>query len=393
MYFRLTGAMKDRFILELRRFWATHPKYRDIVDRIQGKYSFKERPQYGIVVKTGSGTRVDLSPDNYIGVVVSYVYMTKVQNYPGLSIEWVREDSVAIQNNNGAFPSPPGIYYVEMTEDEEFWVDPLYDVYHEQVTLVSPTSAQLQNVPLTGTLRLYEMPAGYQLVEGVNYTLGQAGDITLVQPVTGGRSLVADYRWPGQSMGPFRIKTPCGVNNAIPGVVLAFGRRNEKGDRMAIVVQDRRSPASLEYGGRWDVTLDFDVVSRDVFAQQEIADQTVIYLWGVLRPYLSSEGIEMTDISLGGESEEVADETGDDYFYNSSFSITVQTEWSVHIPLDAYLRAVVPLTQEQARVAAGMTDEQVAAVQSNIRMLESLGLELIRDPFFRDRTLDFEVVR
>ena len=55
----------------------------------------------------------------------------------------------------------------------------------------------------------------------------------------------------------------------------------------------------MEYGGRWDLTMDFDVVSRDVYAQQEIADQTIVYIWGVLRPYLSSEGLEITD-SLGG---------------------------------------------------------------------------------------------
>ncbi len=52
MYNFLTEATKRRFILELRRFWQYHPKYRDIVDHIQNKYSFRERPQYGIILKT-----------------------------------------------------------------------------------------------------------------------------------------------------------------------------------------------------------------------------------------------------------------------------------------------------------------------------------------------------
>ena len=69
IYYFLTESVKRRVILELRRYWSYHPKYPDLPDHIQGKYSFRERPQYGIVIKTGSANRVDLSPDNYLGVV------------------------------------------------------------------------------------------------------------------------------------------------------------------------------------------------------------------------------------------------------------------------------------------------------------------------------------
>jgi hypothetical protein len=85
---------------------------------------------------------------------------------------------------------------------------------------------------------------------------------------------------------------------------------------MAVVVHPIRQPVALEYGGRWDINLEFEVIARDVYAQQEIADFSVIYLWGILRSRLAKEGIEMTEISLGGESEEVYDDTGDDYYYN-----------------------------------------------------------------------------
>ncbi len=401
MYFRLTEAVKRRLIFELRKYWQYHPRYPDLVDHIQGKYSFRERPSYGIICKTSGGNRVDLSADNYLGIIESYVYLTKVQNFPGVAVEWVREDSVAIQNNNGIFPSPPGIYFIEIDADNEelFYVDRLYDVYREQVMMTSATEATAQHAFLDGTLRLYEMPAGYQLVEGTNYTVERdgeskpTGNITLTDALTGGRWLQADYRWPGESTGPHTLYPGRADNTVIPGCVIAFGRRNGKKDRCAVVVQTPRQPAAMEYGGRWDLTMDFDVISRDVYAQQEIADQTVVFIWGILRPALSSEGMEITDLSLGGESEEVYDDNGDDYFYNSSFSLTISTDWSIHVPLGIFLRQASPLTVAQARSMAGMTDEQVATQQNNIRGLEALGLDTMVDPYFKDRTDTFEMVK
>ena len=393
MYYALTEAIKRRVITELRRYWALHPKYPDLPDHIQGKYSFRERPQYGIVIKTGSANRVDLSPDNYIGIVRSYVYLTRVNGYNGLAIEWVREDALAIQNNNGRFPSQPGVYYIDLTQDNEFYVDSLLDVRDESVVTPSTTEGQLMHPFIPGTLLLYEMPAGYQLVEGVNYTADPAtGLITLNKPLLNGQYLLADYRYQGPTSGPWVLHENRANNQAIPGVVLAFGRRNKKGDRMAVVVQPIRDAAALEYGGRWDLQVEIDIVARDVYAQQEIADQSVVYLWGIARSRLSTEGLEMTDISMGGESEEIYDETGDEYFYNSTISMSIQTEWKVHVPLIASIRKAIPLTQEQVEATAALTDEEVAQVENNIRLLENLGLEQIRDPFFIGKTSTYEVV-
>jgi hypothetical protein len=290
------------------------------------------------------------------------------------------------------------VYFIDLTEDDQYYVDQLLDIYREAVMLSDATTGMLANPPLRGTLRLYEMPSGYQLVEGENYTLSvdaqgaPTGEIQLLQALTGGRTLVADYRTVGTTTGPHLLVPERANNQVIPGVVLAFGRRNEKGDRLAVVVENIRRPAALEYGGKWELTLDFDVMARDVYAQQEIADQTVVFLYGVLRSYLSSEGIEITDVTLGGESEEPYDENGDDYFYTSSFSMTVQTDWSIHVPLSTFLRMVTPMTVAQARRIALMSDDELAGWQGDIVMLESLGLEAISDPFFSGRVGTFEVI-
>ncbi len=399
MYFQLTSALKRRLIAELRRYWQYHPKYPDLVSNIQGKYRFDERPQYGITVKTTSGSRADFAADNFKGIIESFVYLAKYQNYPGVAIEWVREDAVSIQNNGGKFPSPPGVYFIELIEEDQFCVDPLLDVHGEIVTMSNDINGQLEHTPLTGTVRLFEMPSAFMMKEDSDYTLMKdplgkpTGEIILTRPLTGGRYLMADYRYPEESTGPYTIYPMQANNHAIPGVVLAFGNRNGKGDRMAVVVQETRCPASLVYGGQWDVSLEIEVISRDLEAQMEISDSTAIYIWGILRAGLSSEGIEITDLSLGGETEEAYDENGDDYFYNANLALTIRTDWEVYVPLNIYLARVAALTKEQAEQVLGLSEDQLIAFQNNMHMVEQLGLELTQDPFFANRSNTYEVIK
>lgn len=373
MFLHLTQATKRRFILELREFWANHPAYPDLPDNIQGKYSFKERPQYGIIVKGGQANKLQLSADNFMGTLKSYCFLAYVPNYTGLSCEWVREDAIAIQDNRGVFPSLPGAYYCEITGEKEFHVDPLYTVQAEQVMMTSPVEGTLLHTPLRRSLRLYELPSSRKLVEGVDYTLNEDGSVfTLREPLPRGLSLTADYRYPGESSGPWPLEYNTGVNKPIPGCVLAFGHRVAVGDRFAVIVTPYRQDAYLQYGGKWEQTLDITVMTRDTNAQMEIADQTAVYLWGILRPTLSSQGVEVTDVSMGGESEEVYDENGDDYFYNSSISVTVETEWGAFVPLTVSIEGFTGTTTMVA---------------------ESLGLRPYRDMYFQHPLKNYEVIK
>ncbi|MEL7340284.1 MAG: hypothetical protein AAGM67_07345, partial [Bacteroidota bacterium] len=74
----MSQGVVNRTIHELRRFWAAHPRYPDLVNNIQGKYAFTERPQYGIVVKSSgiSNTPMDLS--NVTGTVISHLSLKRV---------------------------------------------------------------------------------------------------------------------------------------------------------------------------------------------------------------------------------------------------------------------------------------------------------------------------
>ena len=390
MYYVLSHALTRRFIEELRGFWSYHPRYRDdLVNNIQGKYSFDERPQHGIIVKNSGGSLVKMAADNFMGTVHSYAYLTKVDGFNGTFIEWIREDAVAIQQNHGKFPSKAGVYYIEVTSyDEntglgEFYVDSLLDVRGEQVTMVDNQEGTLQRKPLDGTLSMYRLPSNlpvqhYQYNETDN-------SIRLVKPLAEGHTIVADYRYPAPSIGPIPFKSMRANNTAIPGVVLGFGREVEAGDRLAVVVSNRREPAYQEFGGRWSLGIDIDVISRDIYSQREIIDRTVTYVFGTLRPRLSTEGIEILDINLGGEMEEVYDETGDEYFYNASFSMTVETEWSIHVPLGPWIRSVSSIKKEDLAQGEANPTEPPS--------LRSLGLRRSIDPFIPGRNSTYEVIK
>lgn len=392
--------MKRRFISELRRYWSYQPRYRDLVDNIQGKFSFRgDRPQRSIVIKAGSASQEVLSADNFIGTVHSYIFLCKYRTAPGLSVEWVREDAGAIQRNGGMFPSPPGIYYIEVQTDPDdpdgfiFFVDPLLDSRGEAVQMISPTVGQLAQVPYSGSLRLFEQPSQFLLSDPASYTLDETtGRINLVAPLLQGHYLVADYRYQGTSTGPHVARPNYANSTAIPGVVLAFGTRMQDKDALSVVVQPIRSISALEYGGRWDVSLDFEVSARDVEDQEAIADQSVIYIYGILRSYLPAEGMEITEVSLGGESEETYDDNADDYFYTSSFSLTVQTDWFVWVPIQGYIRDAIPLTLEQSKAIEGLSEEELQGMTGNIKMLASIGLEVISDPFFRNKSSTYETI-
>lgn len=394
--------MQRKFIEELRKYWSYHPKYKDIVAHIQGKYSFRERPQFGIVLKNSAGNQAQLAADNFQGTVQSYVYLAHVEGKPNLSVEWVREDFLAIQANDGFFPSEPGIYFLDFCDDlgnptdQAFFVDPLLDVIDETPIQINDTQYQLQQGKfLEGTLKLYRMPGNIRLYDGTNYTADpETGEITLVDDLADDEFVSADYRCPGETTGPWKVFENRALREPIPGAVLAFGRRITPGDRLAVVVQRKRTVSALEFGGRWDLTLDVDVIARDPLSQREILDQTALYLWSTARPRLSSQGIEILAVNMGGETEEVYDENADDYFYNASFSMQLQTDWAIHVPLGITLRGVepgggdpiepgtAPLTAPFIEQIAGLTDEQIAEIQSNIKAMEAAGLRMPWDPFF-----------
>lgn len=407
MFANLTESIKRRFIMELRNYWSTEPQYKDNLV-IQGKFSFDERPQQAIILKGNSASPSSLAADHFMGTVASYCALTGYYGKLGTSIEWVKEDSVAIQRNNSEFPSPPGVYYVEIVEEEVlvrgeprnklvFYVDPLLEIVNERPIRIN--NYTFQNTVGNfhqGSLRVFEVPSNIPYYEGVNYTADPlTGEITLNSALPPNLSLSIDYRYAGQSTGPFPVEENGTNNTAIDGVVLAFGRRAYDGDIMCVLVSGTREDAYLQYGGNWELSLDFDIMARDLYSQGEIADRTVMYLYTELRDRLGREGIVITNVSHGGEGEETYDENGDDYFYTASVSVEVMSDWFMFKPLPRYLSRLVPHQLSTEISQSTLSDDELieSGNPTTLTLVESLKLVELRDPFYSNRTKDFELIR
>lgn len=341
MFYYLSSALKRRLILELQDGFSRHPIYNKIVPYIQNKYSFEERPNYGIVIKGSSANKVQLAGDNFLGTVVSHVMLAYVQQ-PCYMLEWVREDTKLIEAT-GSFPSPPGIYYIQClsapTNPEEagyFSVDPLLTQTNEPVlefTSGIEREAQLQNNPVEGTLRLWENNQ-YLLKEDIDYSVNYStGALTILTRSKPGSLLTADYRYLGDPIGPVAFYWNQSDFKTIPGVVLAFGKRAVAGGQVAVVVTSDRVDAANAFGGKFEVTFDMDVLAQDPIQMEEIADFAVMHIWGEKKNPLEFEGIEIVDINMGGETEETYDETGETFYYMASLSIQFRADWEIHVPL------------------------------------------------------------
>ena len=398
MYYYLLGAMKRRLISELKSAFSAHPVYQKIVPYIENRYSFSERPQYGIVVKGASTNKVQLSGDNFVGSVTSYVMLAYVGK-PTYPIEWVREDLECVMANNDMMPTPPGIYQLEILRAPdptgnqptgEYTIDPLLTVTDEPVLVFQSgieTHGRLQQIPVQGTVHLWEN-RHYLLKEGTDYSVDYvSGEVTFLVRYYPTSTIVADYHYVAQTIGPVEFQWNSADFTTLHGVVMAFGKRASAGDKVAIVVYPDRVNTARAFGGKTELTFDLEVLSQDPIQVEEISDLVIMYLWGERKPVLESEGIELLDVSIGGEAEETYDETGDTTYYTTSMSVQFRADWEIHIPL--------PLTISKASaVSEGVlgteTFERATTGASGIQALPANSLFYATAPILPGRNSSFE---
>jgi hypothetical protein len=395
MYYYLLSSLKRRLILELQDSFSKHPVYNKACPYIQNKYAFEERPQFGLVVKGSSGNKVQLSSENFVGVVSSYVMLAYLDT-PSYLLEWVREDLNVVRENGDKPPTPAGVYYIECLsaptnqgELGQFIIDPLLTVTDEpllkSVSGIEST-AQLQNVPVPGTLRIWENRR-IPLQEGRDYTVDNRGKVSIIGRLVPGSILTADYRYPADSIGPIDWSWNSSDCSTLPGVVLAFGKRGKIGDKQAVVVYEDREDAANAFGGRFDATFDVDVIATDPVQMEEMADYTVMSLWGEKRSALSFEGIEVVDVSMGGEAEESYDETADIYYYTASLSIQIQSDWEIHVPLPFTISRISAYTKS---AEDSMTVDRTGPGKSSLKAYSQGGLFLAMSPILVGRNNFYE---
>ena len=340
---------------------------------IQNKFAFDERPQFGIVVKGSSANKIQLSSENFIGVVSSKVMLANVEQ-PSYLLEWVKEDMAVLRDTSDVMPIQSGVYVLECltspTDPGEcgtFSIKPYLTVTDEPLLFVSSgveTEANLHQPPTVGTLRLWEN-RHYLLKEGRDYRVDyRTGLVTLTYRLRVGSIITADYRYEVDPMGPFEWKWNTADFKTLPGVILAFGKRGRPGDKSAVVVYEDRVDTANAQGGKFEASFDIDVIATDPIQMEEIADFAVMSLWGVKRSLLSYEGLEITDVSIGGESEDTYDENADIYYYMASLSVQLQADWEIHVPLPLTISRVAATNPTlEAQVGADRTAPSVSGIQ------------------------------
>lgn len=365
----LTNALKKRVILELRRILREHPKYSGDSENVYNKFSFEERVQRGIIVNGTSSDRVRLSADNYVGRLSSFLLMSPMDNSPGKTLEWVRENYPLLEQyspRRDVFPSPPGAYIIEVQRlpDEGhnvpglFTVDPVLTVFNDPLLVFASTAdqeAQLSHDNIyPNSLRLW-LDGRRALLPDVDFSIDYAtGAIVFLKEPPPGVTVYADYRYRTGVQGPFPFRFEESNLTAIPGAVLAFGDRAQVGDRTAIIVGDHRSEVADIYGGKFETSFELVVFSRDAEDREKLSDYVIASVLEA-QNRLGFEGLELLDISPGGENEEVYNPEIDDYYYESSVSLSMRVDWEsyVYLPADVW-RA--ELTSQSSEVQTGYLD-------------------------------------
>jgi len=339
----LTNPTKKRLIEELRQILYAHPRYRGDSQNVQNKFAFRQRPQRGIIVNNASADRVRLSADNYVGRLSSFVMQAMVGNHPGTSVEWVKENKSLLEKYSPTreiFPSPPGVYVLKILTCPDdargvpgtFSVEPFLTV-SDELLLIFGQEAQLSRQGLyQGALRLW-MDGRTALIQGVDYVCDYSeGLITFLKPVPAGINIYADYRYVLPVQAPYYFKTDEAHYDAIPGAVIAFGDRHQEGDQLAVVVGQTRAETADVYGGKFEVNFELVVFARDPEDREKMVDYVVASILE-RQNQLGFDGLELLDVSPGGESEEVYVAEIDDYYYDGAVSVGIRVDWEVYTPL------------------------------------------------------------
>ena len=95
MYQNMMFGVKRRILNEVEGAFQNHPQFSEKVT-VVNKFPFNERVQYGVVLRNTAASQIRMSADNYMADIYSHVRLVKQKNFPGTSIEWVKEDEPAI---------------------------------------------------------------------------------------------------------------------------------------------------------------------------------------------------------------------------------------------------------------------------------------------------------
>jgi hypothetical protein len=311
-----------------------------------------------------------LGMDNFVKTIRGYSTLANLRGIPGDSIEWVRDD---LRNLDKL--SAPGYYIVKMLTDTTFNVSPFLVIEGEELNIElieGQKGAYLKNTPVNPDSEIIVSDNGIKFKYDIDYTIeNSTGKIIFKTSIEEFDKILVDYQVIGEVSDEYETE-----------IVIAFGDRLREGDEQVVVVDNEQRDIAKAYGGRWIMSCDLLGVAQDDDQQERIVDYAICEFWASWQNRLVDEGINVYDFSLSGESEDLAIESPEEYYYTGGISFTAEIDWELHVPLISEVRSV-NIYMGNESFTQGLTHEKEAiyeASQFDNRMVNSghqLGLRMI----------------
>lgn len=333
--------MKKRFVEIFNEILSKHPIFNKTI--VSTKFPVKERPKFALIIRSFSGSSQEMSMDNFECVRYGYACLANMVNAPANSIEWVKDDTFNIKNM-----SPHGYYIVRMIEEDQFVVDPYLWVDDEilKVEFIGPEGpgAWCNQKPVNPGSETIFTTYGEILKRNIDYTIDyNLGKVLFKTDPNEFGILTIDYQTLGTQKGPFKIGRFETNNNAIPGVILAFGDRIQKGDEQVVVISHSPEEVANCYTGRWNSSMEIICVGQDPDQQERLLDFVISTLWADWQDPLVNEGIEIQTYTMSGESEDLEMEIPEEYNFTGGISLEITTDWHMETPLISTIRGITPV--------------------------------------------------
>ena len=174
MYNNLLFGVKRRILDEAADAFLNHPAFTEKVE-VFNKFPYERRVQYGVILRNSSASQIRMSPDNYLADLNSHVRLARDKNYPGIGIEWVRENTVDITK------------WI-CDEDLSSQVDPTQRLFHTAKQIVAGKG---DTTCAVGTRQIEVKING--VPAGIEYVNGKKQEFVLSYPPHAGDTLKVSY--------------------------------------------------------------------------------------------------------------------------------------------------------------------------------------------------------
>jgi len=343
LYFAISNALKKRLVQVFQEIVSEHPIF--CKTAVVTKFPEEERQKTMLLIRSVSGSSQKLGLDNFIRTDISYSLLANLQTIKGNSIEWVKDDSFNIEQM-----SAPGIYIIKMIEEKKFVVDPFLTIGEENLVVKYIQSTQgfiLRNIPINPGSEVIYAPHDYgEFKRDIDYTIDYNTGLVLFKPsIISDVDLMhiqvnADYQKLGTRLGPFETDFYWANNTAIPGVILAFGDRLKKDDEQAVIIEKEMMETAKVYGGRWELSVDMIGIAQDPDQQERLVDYAVSIFWAKWQNVLVDEGINVSEFSLSGESEDTEMDIPEEYNFTGGINFSLTVDWELAVPLVTKVRYI-----------------------------------------------------